>query len=236
MVSPTWNGVPLSADDPRIVEVLEEAPAVLKAALGAGSLTGLGPETLLHAVEAASWLERYSGAVRHTLVPAAKVSGASWAELGRAMGVSRATAQHRFKQETDDWEEALMARTAPHAWETVAPLAPTTLPTHFHPDDTEFARHAEMPAWIYTGELKLAIQYICATHTDVKVWSDDGVHYVMSDSVSESGVTSHTSTAADSEEDAWRAHIGGALVSGQPYADQAEAGESLADLKVRKAG
>ena len=109
-----------------------------------------------------------------------KVNGASWADLATAMGVSRATAQHRHRQEVEDWEDSVRRAAAPRPWEGVEPLAWMDPPLDFHPSDEDFARVADLPAWDYTGPLESAIQYVRAHHTEVLVYSEDDVHYVSS--------------------------------------------------------
>ena len=68
---------------------------------------------------------------------------------------------------------------------------------------------AQLPAWDYTGPLEPAIQYVRARHTEVVVYSDDDVHYVSSKHGGGS-----ISTSADSEEEAWRGHLGQVLTKG----------------------
>jgi len=64
----------------------------------------------------------------------------------------------------------------------------------------------------------------------VLVYSYDGIHCVSSDSGRAS-----VSTSADTEAEAWRAHLGLVLTEGQPYPDDARPGETIAQLKARRA-
>jgi hypothetical protein len=210
-------------------EATNQAWDILREALSSARLTARPAPELLHAVEAAAWLERLAEVGRHLLVPMAKVNGASWADLAAAMGVSRATAQHRHQQEVEDWEDSVRRAAAPPPWEGVEPLAPMDPPVGFHPSDEEFVRMADLPAWDYTGPLEPAIQYVRAHHTEVLVYSDDDVHYVSS--TYEGG---SLSTSADSEEEAWRGHLGHVLAKGKkPFPDDARPGETIADFKAR---
>lgn len=234
MALPTWHGQPVEPGDPRMAEALSEAPAVLTAAMGDGRLQDLTSIDLLHAVEAASWVEHLAEAGRHWLVPAAKAAGASWADLAQAMGVTRSTAQHRFKQQAEEWEEAVRQQARPPLGASVPALAPMDPPKRFEPSDDEFVRDEKLPAWIYTGPLDSAIQYVRATHKDVKVFSEDGIHYVQSRYEDPERGTPHSaSTTADSEEEAWRAHLGLVLGWGHPYPDDARPGETVAALRAR---
>lgn len=113
MPLPTWNGEPVEEGSRQMVEAIEQSWDVLREVMGGTALTKRSSQDLLHAVEASAWLERMSEAGRHLVVPLAKVNGASWAELGAAMGVSRATAQHRHRQEVEDWEEGVRRAAAP---------------------------------------------------------------------------------------------------------------------------
>lgn len=210
-------------------EASDQAWDVLRAALGGSGLMRQSPEDLLHALEAAAWLDRFAAAGRHMLVPMAKANGASWADLAAAMGVSRATAQHRHKQEVEEWEEGLRRAAAPPPWEGVEPLTPMDPPVGFEPSDSDFARMPDMPMWDYIGPLGPAIQWVRANHTDVRVYIDEDVHVVMS-----SNNSRHVSTTADSEEEAWRGHLGRALVGDdQPFPGHARPGETIAEFKLR---
>jgi hypothetical protein len=224
---PTWNGKPVDQSSQEMVEATTQAWDVLREALS-GHLTDRPAQELLHAVEAAAWLERLSDVGRHLLVPITKVNGASWAELGAAMGVSRATAQHRHQEQVKEWEDSVRRAAMPPPWKGVEPLAAVDPPAEFYPGDDDFVREPRRPAWEYTGPLEPAIQYVRAHHTDVLVYNCDGTHYVSSQNGN-----SHMSTSADSEEEAWRSHLGHALTTGKPWPDDARPGETLARFKAR---
>lgn len=53
-------------------------------------------------------------------------------------------------------------------------------PVGFEPTDDEFVRMVDLPAWEYTGPPEPGIQHIRAHHTEVLVYSDEGVYYVDS--------------------------------------------------------
>jgi hypothetical protein len=213
-----------------MAEAIDQAWEVLREAMvGSGIPQRTSPE-LLRAVEAAAWLERIAETGRHLFVPAAKANGASWADLGSSMGVSRATAQHRFKQDIEEWEESVKQAAAPRACEGVEPLAPTETPAEFDPLDTEFVR-ALGPAWVYTGPLEPAIQWLRAHHSNVVVYEDGGSHIVRSTCGREGG-----SASGETEEDAWRGHLGYVLAKGRPWPDDALPGETMAELRERTGG
>lgn len=216
-----------------MVDALSEAWTVLQEAMGSSGLRDRPKSDLLHAVEAAAWLERVAEAGRHLLVPIAKVNGASWADLAAAMGVSRATAQHRHGQDVAEWEEDMQEAARWALARDVEPLAPMDPPEEFQPSEHDLARMAGLPAWNYIGPLAPGIQFIRAHHTDVRYYAYEGVHYVSSKHTRDDGIPSSVSTSADSEEEAWRAHIGGALSEGMPYPDDARPGETVAQLRAR---
>lgn len=229
MPLPTWNRQTVDQASPAMYEASDQAWEVLRGALVSADLRRRSAGELLHALEAAAWLDRFAAAGRHLLVPAAKANGASWADLAAAMGVSRATAQHRHKQGVEEWEESVRRPAAPPPWEGVEPLAPMNPPVHFEPSDVDFVRMADLPAWEYTGPLEPAIQWVRAHHTDVRVYLDEDLHVVMSTSRRQ-----HAATTADSEEKAWRAHLGQALLGDdQPLPDDARPGEPIAAFKTR---
>jgi hypothetical protein len=229
MPLPTWNRAPVDQGSPAMYEASDQAWDVLREALGGSGLMRQSAKDLLHALEAAAWLDRFAAAGRHMLAPMAKANGASWADLAAAMGVSRATAQHRYKQEVEEWEESVRRAATPPPWEGVEPLTPMDPPADFEPSDNDFARMADMPAWDYIGPLEPAIQWIRANHTDIRVYVDEDLHVIMS-----SSSRRHASTAADSEEEAWRGHLGQALLGDdQPFPDDAGPGETIAEFKTR---
>ncbi len=61
-----------------------------------GSLDETGPAELLELVTAAHVVADEAALVRHRWVSAARRGGASWSEVGTALGVSRQAAQQRF--------------------------------------------------------------------------------------------------------------------------------------------
>lgn len=61
-----------------------------------GSLDGTGPAELLELVTAAHVVADEAALVRHRWVSAARRGGASWSDVGGALGVSRQAAQQRF--------------------------------------------------------------------------------------------------------------------------------------------
>lgn len=83
--------------------VLPESFAVVREAMGGHSVHALPEAELLHIIEAASHLEGMVTWVRSAVVPAAKASGASWAKLAAAMGVTRSTVQYRYEKAAKDW-------------------------------------------------------------------------------------------------------------------------------------
>jgi hypothetical protein len=229
MPLPTWNGEPMEEGSPEMYEATLQAWAVLQEAMGSrGGLHKRPASYLLHAVEASAWLERISAVGRHLFVPIAKANGASWADLAAAMGVSRATAQHRHRQEAEEWEDSIRLAAAPGPWEGVEPLTQMEPPTDFHPSDEDFVRRADAPAWDYTGPLEPAIQYLRAHHSEVRVYSHDDVHYVSS--TYEGG---NLNTSADSEEEAWRAHLGHVLGEKKPSPGDARPSETIAVYRTR---
>ena len=104
MTLPTWNGKPVTQGSPEMSDAITQSWLVLQETLGGTGLTQRSAEELLHAVEAAAWLERMAGINRHLLVPAAKSNGASWDALGAAMGVTNGTARQRHHQDVEEWE------------------------------------------------------------------------------------------------------------------------------------
>ena len=231
MPLPTWNGQVVDQGSSRMVEATGQAWETLHEALSSARLTDRPAQELLHAVEAAAWLERLAEVGRHLLVPMAKVNGASWANLAAAMGVSRATAQHRHQQQIEPTGKKAFAapqlRSRGRAWSRSGRW--THLWALVRPID-EFVREANRPAWDYTGPLEPAIQYVCARNPEVSVHRDDDVHYVSSRYV-DGGISRSISTSADSEEKAWRSHLGHVLARGKPFPDDARPGESFTPVQ-----
>lgn len=100
MSLPTWNGEPVNPDD--LLSVQREAFDTLAAAMGGRSVNSLSQPELLHLIEAASHLQPMIAWVEATAFPTAREAGASWATLASAMGVSRSTAQYRYKKNISD--------------------------------------------------------------------------------------------------------------------------------------
>jgi hypothetical protein len=108
MAMPTWNGQPVGPED--VPEVAKEAFEHLDKALkGLSGRPGTEAD-LLHLIEATSHLEAVVDRVQRTAIPAAREAGISWAKLGAAMGVSRATAQYRYERAiqglAEDWAQS----------------------------------------------------------------------------------------------------------------------------------
>jgi hypothetical protein len=99
------------------------------------------------------------------------------------------------------------------------------------PMDEQLVRHENVPAWSYTGQLEPAIALVRERSTTVETSWRGGVFHV---STTEPGRS--TSTTADSEEDAWRAHIGDLFGRGKPYPDDARPGEALSAFRERTKG
>ncbi|MFE3170070.1 hypothetical protein ACFXI3_00430 [Amycolatopsis sp. NPDC059235] len=103
MPLPTWNGQPAEHQD--IPKIQPDAFETLRAAMAGPSVHRLTSDQLLHLVEAASHLELMIEWTRLTAIPAARAGGASWAQLGAAMGVSRSTAQYRYERAAKEWAD-----------------------------------------------------------------------------------------------------------------------------------
>jgi len=104
MPLPTWNGEQVHQNN--LPSILPEAFETLYEAMRGPSVHRLTQAELLHIVEAASNLEGMVEWARRTAIPAARVTGASWAKLGAAMGVTRSTAQYRYEKAAKEWSES----------------------------------------------------------------------------------------------------------------------------------
>lgn len=229
MPMPTWNGEPVDPGSARMVEAREGAYAMYERVMGSASfISNPDVNLLLRGIEAASWLARIGESGRDYMVPIAKAAGASWADLADAMGVSRGTAQYRYKKEAAEWAEDLRRAATPAAWEGVEPLTKTDPPENFEPTDDDFVRDERIPAWYYTGPLDPAIQYMRARHEGLMVYPAEDVHVVSS-----RGPFGSMSTTADTEEEAWRSHFASSYVRDKPYPDDARPGETRAEFKRR---
>jgi hypothetical protein len=101
---PTWDGQTVTQD--KIIAVSRAAfDLVLEDMTGAPILT-LTKVELLHLLEAGSylyWMGTYATSVALT---AARDAGASWAELGSAMGVSSSSAKYRYERQARESDDA----------------------------------------------------------------------------------------------------------------------------------
>lgn len=97
----------------------------------------------------------------------------------------------------------------------------------------DFVREAELPAWTYTGPLEPGIARVHEHCAEVETTKERRVFVVHSVLPSEHGI--NLCTTADTEEDAWRGHLGVLLLRGvvHPHPDNAQPGETLAALKAR---
>jgi len=97
---PTWNGEPVTQDT--LASVQRKSFGLLtKLMRGEISAEELSLPELLHVVEAGSHLEAMVVWTRTSVLPRARETGASWAMLAAAMGVTRSTAQSRLKSAED---------------------------------------------------------------------------------------------------------------------------------------
>jgi hypothetical protein len=214
-----------------MAEAIDQAWEVLREAMvGSGIPQRTSPE-LLRAVEAAAWLERIAETGRHLFVPAAKGErcfvGRPRQLDGRLQSYGSAPIQagHRgVGGERQAGGPHLERARVSSLWRR-----PET-PAEFDPLDTEFVR-ALGPAWVYTGPLEPAIQWLRAHHSNVVVYEDGGSHIVRSTCGREGG-----SASGETEEDAWRGHLGYVLAKGRPWPDDALPGETMAELRERTGG
>jgi hypothetical protein len=113
MAVPTWNGQPVSPED--VQGVAKEAFDHLHKTVKGLSVDPATEAEMLHLIEAMSHLEDAVERMRRTAIPAARAAGISWAKLGAAMGVTRATAQYRYERATHG-----LAEEWAHSNETIA--------------------------------------------------------------------------------------------------------------------
>jgi hypothetical protein len=97
---PTWHGQTVTQDN--IQTVTREAFDTVQEAMGAASMTNHTKDELLHFLEAAAYLGAMAFFTNAVALPAARDTGASWAELGAAMGTSRSSAKSRYKKAIRD--------------------------------------------------------------------------------------------------------------------------------------
>lgn len=84
------------------------------------------------------------------------------------------------------------------------------------------------PSWEYVGDLDKGKTILEAECTDLRYWTEDGVHYIITQSDK-----TFAATTADSAEEAWRTQIGCYLGDSQPHPDDAKPGETLQDFIAR---
>src|SRR5690242_1064415 len=100
---PTWNGQPM--DRANIVAVSREAfDIALEVMTGTGVLE-YSKDELLHLLEAGTLLDHMSSFANELALQLARERGASWGQLGAAMGVSRSSAQYRYERQVREYEE-----------------------------------------------------------------------------------------------------------------------------------
>lgn len=98
----------------------------------------------------------------------------------------------------------------------------------------EFTRHQTTPSWVYTGELTGAIAHIRAVCDNIDEHPEEAGYLVVTTRVRPDGTRERTSTFADSEEDAWRAHVAH-FTDVLPFPDEAAPGEHAQSLADRLA-
>jgi hypothetical protein len=97
---PTWNGQTVTQEN--IMAVTRAAfDAVVEEMTGLSSLAR-PKEEALHLLEAGSYLYWMGSHATSLALAAARDAGASWAELGAAMGLSRASAKFRYERMVRD--------------------------------------------------------------------------------------------------------------------------------------
>ncbi|MEH3140937.1 MAG: hypothetical protein PGN37_12305 [Mycobacterium kyogaense] len=101
---PTWNGQAVTQED--VIKVARSAFEIVLEHMRGTSMPTDSKHELLHLLEAGSylyWMGTYTTSVALT---AARDAGASWNELGAAMGVSRSSAKSRYEREVRDGANA----------------------------------------------------------------------------------------------------------------------------------
>lgn len=96
---PTWNGQAVTQED--VIAVARTAFEIVLEQMRGSSMPTSKHEAL-NLLEAGSylyWMGTYTTSVSLT---AARDAGASWSELGTAMGVSRSSAKSRYEREVRD--------------------------------------------------------------------------------------------------------------------------------------
>lgn len=101
---PTWDGQPVTQDN--IMTVTRAAfDIVFDEMAGASTLT-LTKVELMHLLEAGSYLYAMGSYATSVALTAARDAGATWGELGAAMGVSRSSAKSRCERQARGWDDA----------------------------------------------------------------------------------------------------------------------------------
>lgn len=103
-----------------------------------------------------------------------------------------------------------------------------TLPEHneFVLDNNELVRESQAPAWFYIGDLITAKAWAAQTQWNIELHREH--NYVT---LSSSGPETNLGTTADTEDDAWRSHLGVLLCwDSKPYPDVAMPGETRGEL------
>lgn len=93
-----------------------------------------------------------------------------------------------------------------------------------------------MSAWLYTGPLEPGIALARQRCTTLTHRMDGPVHIVESEQpATDTDPRCHSATTADTEVEAWRAHLGLLFGDDKPYPDDADPGESLIRYQARLA-
>jgi hypothetical protein len=209
---PTWNGGDVEPSE--LMGLLDEALRVLRQQMRGSSMRRSDAADLLHAIEAASLLKLVVDAGQEHLVPLAAAKGASWADLGAAVGAPGPATRSRFagrEQERAPWEDVERPR--------------VDAPGGFTPSDDDVVR-ADEPAWRWDGDLELGIRFVRSDPGFFVVLVDDGGRDV--------GREGADALSGQAREDFWRFAVGAYL--GDRRADPVDArpGESLAAFRARQ--
>lgn len=99
---PTWNAQPVTQEN--VIDVAREAfDVVLEHMTSSGRV--LSKDEHLHLLEAGSYLYWMGGYATSLALTSSRDAGASWGEMGAAMGISRSSVKSRYEREargTDD--------------------------------------------------------------------------------------------------------------------------------------
>jgi hypothetical protein len=101
---PTWNGQTVTQDN--IMAVTRAAFDIVFEDMAGASTLALSKEELLHLLEAGSYLYWMGSYTTSVAITTARKAGASWAELGAAMGVSRSSAKSRYERQVRASDDA----------------------------------------------------------------------------------------------------------------------------------